>query len=310
MTEYNSFIGVDVSRHHLDIHILSTGHQERIANSFEAASALMARHPGAAFACEATGGYERALLHAAHACGQAIWRLHPADVHAFGRLVGQRAKSDPIDACKIARACACVAETRKPTHVRPHSDAVRDLVMLRSHCLDMITLWRGHLTRLSGAARRIATRQLQHALRMKAELTAQIAAAIAAEDTLEEQAKRLTSLPGVGPITAAVLIADMPKLGTLSARQAAALAGVAPHPRQSGSRQKTGRCSGGRSRLRRTLYMAALAAIRAQKDPFAGCYKHLRENGKPHKIAITAVMRKMIVALNQITKEKRNWKPA
>lgn len=109
---------------------------------------------------------------------------------------------------------------------------------------------------------------------------------------------------------AATLLAFLPELGQLSSRQAASLVGVAPHPRQSGARHRPGRCQAGRPQVRRVLYMAALAAIRADKAPFADFYRRLRAAGKPHKIAIVATMRKLIIALNTMLKQNRDWHPA
>lgn len=312
MSDYITYVGVDVSSKHLDVHDLKTGQSWRLANTGQAAAQLMARYaPGStAFACEATGGYERILMHAADAAGQSLWRLHPADVHAYSRLKGQRAKTDRIDACKIAEALRLVSDRRPASVAAPETALLRDLLTLRRQAVETITVWRGHLTRLTKDAKDIAVAQLAQAEALKEDLTRRIQKLLSAERALKRKAQRILSLPGAGPMLSAHLIAYMPELGQISAKQAASLIGVAPHPRQSGRDVSKGRCSGGRPILRRILYMAALSTIRADKAPFAGFYKRLRQNGKPHKVAMVAVMRKMIRALNQLIKENREWRTA
>lgn len=255
MTDYSTFIGIDVSSRHLDVHDLKTGQSWRLANTAKAAAQLMARYtPGStAFACEATGGYERTLMHAAQAAGQSLWRLHPADVHAYSRLKGQRAKTDRIDACKIAEALRLVSDKRPASVVAPQTAQLRDLLTLRRETVEAITVWRGHLTRLSADTKDIVVAQLAHAEALKADLTRRIHKLLSAERALKSKAQRILSLPGAGPMLSAHLIAYMPELGQVSAKQAASLIGVAPHPRQSGRNVSNGRCSGGRPLVRRVL---------------------------------------------------------
>lgn len=311
MTEYTRFVGVDISKERLDVHVYPEGESLRLANTPTGAAALVARFSGAAFACEASGGHERALLCAAVEAGAPVWRLHPADVHAFARLQGVRAKTDPIDARLIARACAAAAETRAPAVLEAAAEELRDLLALRRRTLEEIHAWKSWLARPSAAAaRRLARARLRSAERALARLEAAIDRALERDPALATRARRIASAPGAGRLLAATLLAGLPELGRLSSRQAASLVGVAPHPRQSGARHGRGRCQAGRPQVRRVLYMAALAAIRANKAPFADFYRRLREAGKPHKIAIVATMRKLIVALNTMIKQNRDWRPA
>lgn len=129
-----------------------------------------------------------------------------------------------------------------------------------------------------------------------------LARLIAASPDLAARERLLRSAPGIGPIVAACLIARMPELGRLSSRQVAALAGLAPFDRQSGTTAKPGRCQGGRPGVRRVLYLAALALVRSNKTPLAQTYRRLRVAGKPHKLALVATMRKLLVTLNAMTK--------
>lgn len=311
MTEYTQFVGVDISKEHLEVHVHPGGERLRLANTPAGAAALVARFPGAAFACEASGGHERALLCAAVEAGAPAWRLHPADVRAFAKLQGVRAKTDPIDARMIAHACAAAAGTRAPAVLEAAAEELRDLLALRRRTLEEVHAWKSWLARPSAAAaRRLARARLRSAERALARLEAAIDRALERDPALAARARRITSAPGAGRLLAATLLAFLPELGQLSSRQAASLVGVAPHPRQSGARQRPGRCQAGRPQVRRVLYMAALAAIRAGKAPFADFYRRLREAGKPHKIAIVATMRKLIVALNTMLKQNRDWHPA
>lgn len=310
MTQYSRFVGVDIAKDRLDVHVHPDGQVLHLANTSKAATELVARFPGAAFACEASGGYERTFLLAAIEAGASVWRLHPFDVRAFARLQGVRAKTDPIDARLIAQALSVAVAERAPVVMDDAAEDVRDLLTLRAHTVEEINAWKSRLTRLRPAPARIARARLASAKRTKVRLEAEIDRALRDTSALNVKAKRITSVPGAGPILAAALIAFMPELGQLSSRQASSLVGVAPHPRQSGARSKPGRCQAGRPQIRRILYMAALSALRADKAPFAPFYRHLRAAGKPHKVAIVAVMRKMIVAINSIIKNHRDWTPA
>ena len=121
------------------------------------------------------------------------------------------------------------------------------------------------------------------------------------------KALQILSAPGAGPVLAAELIGAMPEFGTLTSRQAASLVGVAPHPRQSGERKRSGKCQGGRPKIRRVLYMAALSVIKAKRRPLCAFYEKLRANGKSFKVAIVAIMRKLIVTLNAMIKAGMSW---
>lgn len=252
MTEYSHFVGVDISKDRLDVYVHPSGERLCLANTPAGAAALIARFPGAAFACEASGGHERALLCAAVEAGAPAWRLHPADVRAFAKFQGVRAKTDPIDARLIARACTAAAEARAPAVLEAAAEELRDLLALRRRTLEEIHAWKSWLARPSAAAaRRLARARLSSAERALARLEAAIDRALARDPALAARARRITSAPGAGRLLAATLLACLPELGQLSSRQAASLVGVAPHPRQSGARERSGRCQAGRPQVRR-----------------------------------------------------------
>ncbi len=157
------------------------------------------------------------------------------------------------------------------------------------------------------AAKTIATLIVTN-LRAIKTIEAAIRQAIKDNPDARHKAGQILSAPGAGPVLAAELIGAMPELGTLTSRKAASLAGVAPHPRQSGERKRSGKCQGGRPKIRRVLYMAALSVIKAKRQPLCAFYEKLRANGKPFKVAIVAIMRKLIVTLNAMIKTDMSWR--
>ncbi|MCX8282030.1 IS110 family transposase [Phyllobacterium sp. 0TCS1.6C] len=311
MTQFERFVGIDVSKDHLDIHCLPDGLQLRIANDCEGIDELVQRLgalDGIAFGCEATGGYEERLLIGLSEAGLPAYCLHPSDVRAFARFKGKRAKTDRLDAKAIAEALAVAVNHRMPVVRTEQQSTIKELTALRRRILIMQNELKSLMSRMSSAAAEAAIATLvatQTALRKQLETA--IADAIRGDATLRHRAERLRSVPGTGPVLAAELLGSMPELGSLSSRQAASLVGVAPHPRQSGLTQKRGRCQGGRAQIRRTLYMASLSIIRARNRPLALFYQKLRAAGKPFKVAIVAVMRKLIITLNAIIRTDTPW---
>ena len=264
--------------------------------------------PATAFAFEASGGYERTAAEGLTEAGRTVFCLHPADVRAFARLNGKRAKTDRLDAALIARAAAAAADTRKPYHTDKTANDLKEMIASRQLLIDHLTTLKGQLSRTTvKALRHLLAKRIKAAEADTKRLADLIAKTIAKTEALCDKARRIQTAPGAGPILAATLLADMTELGTLSSRQAASLVGVAPHPRQSGTSHLPGRCHGGRARLRRVLYMATLAAIRCTQSPLRAFYQRLRANGKPFKLAVVAAMRKFIITLNAMLKDNRDW---
>lgn len=313
MTQDQRFVGIDVSSRRLDVHCHPDGESFSVANTPAGIARVLARlgQHGWIAACEATGGFESELLIAINEAGRDIWCLHPADVRAFMRLTGRRAKTDALDARAIARALEVAQVTRKPTRRTRKQNDIKQLMTLRGHLL-------GTLSQLKSLRAAMTCHQAQSLLEARmaavktdlASLAQILARLVAADPASAATARRIMSVPGAGKILAAEIIASMPELGTISAKQAASLAGVAPHPRQSGATTRPGRCQAGRANLRRCLYMAALSAIKARLGPLHPCYERLRHNGKPAKVAIVACMRKLITILNAILRQNRPYNPA
>ena len=310
MPDFTSFVGIDVARDTLDVHRHPCGEAFTVPNSAAGVKRLFERlESSAAIALEASGGYERTAAEALAAAGFTVFCLHPADVRAFARMAGTRAKTDRIDAALIARAAQLAATSRQPYQATPGAADLKEMAACRRLLHNQLAALKGQITRLAT--------QTMHALlaRQIAALEANIRAIdkamaerIAGDPHLQENARRIQTAPGAGPVLAATLLAYMPELGSLTSRQAASLTGVAPHPRQSGNSRLRGRCQDGRSPLRTVLYMATLAAIRSRSSHLRPFFERLRENGKPFKLAMVAAMRKFIVMLNAMLKNNSDWK--
>ncbi len=250
---------------------------------------------------EATGGFERTLVNALHGAGIALSVVEPARVRAFAKAKGIRAKTDPIDAEVI---CA-FGHAIKPMPTMPptaQQQRLGELVLRRRQLLDYVVM---EANRCPGYADPLSRKQVAAHLKMLrcqiGECDQAIAAQIAEDEAMAAKAAKLQEVPGVGAVTAAVLLAEMPELGTLRDEGAAALAGVAPFNCDSGPYAGTRRISGGRAPVRCALHMAALSATR--HDPILKrFYQRLLAAGKKKMVALVAVMRKLIVLLNRILK--------
>lgn len=308
MAQIQPYVGIDISKDRLDIHIHPTGEAFSLTYDRAGLQALLRRPEltRAVIGCEATGGYEERLLVALSEAGRPALCLHPADIRAFARLKGRRAKTDRLDARAIAEALPIAATSRAPLWRTKEQSELRELLTIRHTLVAATQVLKGHLARMSArSARAVLTAMLAAHQRHIKTLERTIAERLSAD----RKAHRIRTAPGAGPVLAAEIIAFMPELGTLSSRQAASLTGVAPHPRQSGRSNRKGRCQAGRARVRRVLYMAIISIIKARLAPLYPFYKRLREAGKPAKVAIVAAMRKFIVMLNAMLKTQTDWNP-
>ncbi len=308
MAQIQPYVGIDISKDRLDIHIHPTGDAFSLAYDRAGLRALLRRRDlaHAVIGCEATGGYEERLLVALSEAGRPALCLHPADIRAFARLKGRRAKTDRLDARAIAEALPIAAASRAPLRRTKEQSELRELLTIRRTLVEAIPVLKGHLSRMTA---RLARTTLTATLAAHQRQIKTLDAAIAERLSADPRAARIRTAPGAGPVLAAQIVAFMPELGTLSSRQAASLAGVAPHPRQSGRSTRPGRCQAGRATVRRVLFMATLSVIKAKLAPLYPFYQRLREAGKPGKIAIVAAMRKFIVMLNAMLKNETDWGP-
>ena len=296
------YAGLDIAKRHLQLHLAGRVHDlPNTAAGHRRLLKLLATQPGVQVVCEATGGYERDVVVALHQTPVPVSVLNPARVRHFARATGQRAKTDHIDAAVLSDYGQKLQP--KPSAPRTELEAqLTELVRRRVQVLDLLSSQRQQAERLTvPALRRQAQSLVRRLERDVNQIESQLKELRAHAPVLEERVQKLEAITGVGATTALGVLAELPELGTLNRRQAAALAGLAPHPRDSGQWHGRRSIGGGRAPVRRALYMAALVAARANR-PLKTFYQRLRLAGKPAKVALTAVMRKLIVLMNHILK--------
>jgi transposase len=303
-------IGIDVSKARLDAYALGDGRRLAVGNDAAGIAALATQLSlGAAdlVVMEASGGYERRPHRLLSEQGLGVAIVNAARVRDFARASGRLAKTDRVDAEVIARygAFARPAATPLLTGAR---QALAELLAYRRQLTAEITARHqqlGHL--VTPPLRRRAQAALDRLRAERNEVTELIGQTIAADASLAAAAALLQSMPGVGPVLIATLLAELPELGSLDRRQIASLVGVAPIAKDSGS--KTGRrlIRGGRREVRPPLYMAALVASRSNPT-LRTLYARLIGNGKPPKLALVALMRKMLTTLNAILRTATPWR--
>ena len=296
------YAGLDIAKLNLQLHLGSRFHQ--LPNNpagHRRLCRLLRAQPGVQVICEATGGYERGALAALHADGLPVSLLNPARIRHFARAQGQRAKTDPIDAAVLS-AFGQALQPKPTSAPTPLQRQLNELVRRRGQLVELLVAERqqAELLTLPGLRRQAQSlvRRLEGDVQAIEDQLRQLRAQT---PELDQRAARLDAITGVGLLTALSVLAEMPELGTLNRRQAAALAGLAPHPRESGRWQGRRTIGGGRAHVRRALYMAALVAARCNPH-LKSFYQRLRLAGKPAKVALTAVMRKLVVLMNHVLK--------
>ena len=296
------YTGLDIAKLNLQLHLAGRVHDlPNTTAGHRRLLKLLAAQPGVHVICEATGGYERDVVAALHEARVPLSVLNPARVRHFARATGQRAKTDHIDAAVLSAYGQALHP--KPTTPRTQQEQqLAELVRRRVQVLDILVAQRLQVERLAvPALRRQAQSLIRRLERDMEQIEAQLKALRTQATTLNERVQKLEAITGVGTITALGVLAELPELGTLNRRQAAALAGLAPHPRESGQWHGRRSIGGGRAPVGRSLYMAALVAAHSNRQ-LKEFYQRLRAAGKPAKVALTAVMRKLIVLMNHILK--------
>jgi transposase len=306
-------LGIDVSRDHLDGFFLLDGKRFRLPNTecghSQLIDLLSAGHD-VVVCFEATGGQEWRLWAALDAAGIATRQLPPAQIKAFAASRGTRAKTDRLDAELIARFLAFRPDAGRQL---PHEKLrlLRALCAKRGQLVEMrkrlLTQTKAHLKNGSGDPFETMDCELKALLGVQiADLEARIETAIAADPGMADTARILRSIAGVGPVTSWMLIAEMPELGQITGEQAAALTGLAPIAHDSGAMRGKRAIGGGRRALRHVLFQAALVA--SHHNPRLTAFAdRLRERGKPHKVIIIAVARKLVTIANAMCKSRQIW---
>lgn len=301
MTLHPVVIGIDISKHHLDIHDASDATTRRIANHAEAIGGWIATLGTRVclVVMEATGRYDAALRTALATAGIAHARVNPEQARHFARATGRRAKTDTIDARMLAE----LGQRLRP-RIEPPADPDRiRLGALTRRRDQLVAVRKQERTRRAEQDDAFLRDDLDRHLAWLDDaitgLDRAIRDAVRASTTLARDEALLRSTPGIGPVAASVLIAQLPELGRIDAKAIAALAGLAPYNNDSGSFRGKRSVRGGRTRIRQALYMAALATARSD-TALGRFHRKLRDAGKPPKLALIALARKLLTTLNAI----------
>jgi transposase len=305
-------IGIDVSKDRLDVCVLPSGQTFELGNDGDGIAALVERLKAVgpeAVTLEATGGFEKTAAAGLAAAGMPVLIVNPAQVRAYANALGQRAKTDPIDAEVIARFVVATQPEIRPLRDEA-AQALLQLVARRRQIMEMIVAEQNRAHHAREPRTKKSIKRLLAALRRELEsIDEDLDGQIRNSPIWRVREKLLTSVPGVGTTTARTLMAELPELGTLDRRQIAALTGLAPFTRQSGKWRGKSFIAGGRANARTALFMAALVAIR--HNPVLRAFRdRLIANGKPKIVAVIAVMRKLVTILNAILRDNRPWKTA
>jgi len=304
-----AYAGIEVCKRWLDIAIHPYGHCERFENTGKGLKKLirwLSSHNVALIVMEATGKLHRKAHKALHDAGLAVAIVNPLRARLFAEAVGQLAKTDKID----AKCLALMAATVKPSAVAPRPELMENLQELLRTRQALVDEQTAFLNRIAACACAFVKRELNRQRTALAASVARIAKEILrlvkSDAGLERRYEILLSIPGVGPVAAAALAIGLSELGTCSDKQAAMLAGLAPVACESGENKGARHIRGGRAGVRRSLYMAAVSAI-AHNKPLAAFYDRLTAAGKLPKVALTAVMRKLVVIANTLVTQDRFW---
>lgn len=305
------YAGIDVSKQYLDIAFEPARSPQRVPQSEEGIRALVTQLQALAPALvvlEATGGFETEVATALALAGLPVALINPRQVRDFARALGRLAKTDTLDAEVLALFAARVRPAPRPLPDETQQ-ALAALVTRRRQLVDMLTAERLRLPLAKGAIRRDVQAHIHWLEQRVKDSNTELRAALKASPLWHATSRLLQSVPGIGPTTAAILIAELPELGRLTRQQLAALVGVAPLNHDSGQHRGLRTTWGGRAKIRHALYMATLVASRFN-PVIRAFYRRLVAGGKPKLVALVASMRKLLTILNAMLRDRRPWHPA
>ena len=304
-------IGIDVAKDRLDVCVRPSGESFVVARTgagIEDLAERLKKLTPRVVAIEATGGFETVVAAGLAAAGVPLLIVNPAQVRAFAQALGKRAKTDPIDAAVIAH---FVEATKAQPRPLPDETTrlLADLVTRRRQIIDMMIAEGQRDRRLANKRLKNSIARLRRALEKElAEIDSELDDHVRGSPAWAAKEDLLASVPGVGPIIARTLIAELPELGSLDRRKIAALVGLAPWTRQSGQWRGKSFIGGGRKTVRTALFMAAMVA--ARHNPVLKAFRDkLVAAGKPKLLALIAVARKLLIILNAILRDNRPWQP-
>ena len=305
------YVGIDVCKDRLDVHIHPLNQRFAVANDaggWRSLKRKLVAHRVVRIVMEATSKYHRAAHRSLSAAGYAVAVTNPLRSRLFAEATGQLAKTDGVDAAMLAR----FAEQLAPATTIPAAvslEELRELTHARTAGVKDHTALRNRLGETTSAFVKAEIAQMLEAVAASnRRIDEAIAGHIANDPALARRSELLRSIPGIGPAVASTLIADMSEIGTMTPKQVAALAGLAPYPRESGAKAWQRRIRAGRGTTRHALYMAALVAARFNPS-LRAFYRRLVEQGKAKKVALIAVARKLVILANTISSENRPWMP-
>jgi transposase len=302
------FVGVDVSKARLDVHVLPAGRRWQVGNDEEGIGLLvgeMKRMGPERIVLEASGGVQGRVVSALWREGLAVVVVNPRQVRDFARATGLLAKSDELDAMVLAR----FAEVIRPAVRELAGEEAQELMELvgrRRQVVEMITVESNRLEGTRGRVKRSIERHIAWLRRQLGQIEEDLDDTIRRSPMWREKEDLLRTVPGVGPVVARTLLAQLPELGKLNRHEIAALVGVAPFARDSGTLRGRRMIWGGRAAVRSTLYMGALVGVRCNVE-LKRFFGRLVERGKRPKVALVACMRKLLTVLNAIVKHRTPW---
>jgi transposase len=305
------YVGVDVCKGWLDVYVHPIGHAFRVHNTRDGLKQLKRRLANLSVALivmEATGKFHREAHRNLHAAGFAIAVVNPLRSRLFAKATGQLAKTDKVDARMLALLAAMLEPRTKPPP-KEILENLQEIVRGREAFVAQRTALRNQLgTAQTACLKREIKRQLKAIQGVIDRLETEIERSIAADPALARRVAILTSIPGIGSLTAVAILVNFPEIGSCTAKQSAMIAGLAPIADDSGDRTGQRHIKGGRASLRTGIYMAALAAASANAS-LRAFYDRLLAKGKERKLALAAIMRKLIILANTLIREDRLWQP-
>jgi len=305
-------VGIDVSKDRLDVVVCPSGETfavDRNANGVEKLATRLRELSPHIVALEATGGFETVVAAGLGAAGLPVAVVNPAQIRAFAKAIGQRAKTDPIDAKVIAHFAEATRLEPRPLPDE-QTRLLADLVGRRRQIVAMIGAERQREQRVTASRLRKSIARLIKALEKElASMDADIDDAIKNSPAWRTKEELLTSVPSIGPVISRTLVAELPELGQLSHKQIAALVGLAPFTRQSGKWRGKSFIGGGRSAVRAALFMGAMVA-KKYNPILKAFFDRLVAAGKPKMVALIAVARKLLTILNAIVRDGKPWQNA
>ncbi len=304
-----AYVGIDVSKRWLEVRVHGAAESKKLGNDPDGYTSLIEKMRAIQpqlIVFEATGGYESRAVKALSEAGYAVAVANPTRVRRFAEALGVLAKTDKIDAQVIAH-FASVVQPAANGQQTPIEEQIAAFVERRRQLLVMLVAEKNRLSTCPACVRQGIEEHIAWIEAQEDALEAQIQACILQKPDWRARAEIIDSVPGVGPVTATTFVAELPELGQLSHKKIAALVGVAPFNKDSGPKRGKRRIFGGRSGVRRTLFMAALSATK-HNPVIRAFYESLLKRGKEKKVALIACMRKLLVFINAMVKKGEPWR--